>query len=444
MEPKIKVGIVFAPIISFTLNGKFRQVQTGLELEGHGEAVLQNNKLKIHINGTQIPASFPFDLEPVSYESSDFVLHKVTIGINFHWERQEDQKFKGALRIIQEDGKLTAINILNLEDYLISVISSEMSATSSMELLKAHAVISRSWLLAQIEKGDQLKDKGGYKTCFETPDERIKWYDREDHANFDVCADDHCQRYQGITRASTQAVNNAIDQTSGKVLTYNNVICDARFSKCCGGVAELFENAWEPVHHPYLTSVIDNQEPPKGYNLNFKEEANAEKWIKTSPDAFCNTTNKEILSQVLNDYDQETNDFFRWKVTYTQEQIKALLKKRIGIDVGDVLDLVPVERGESSRLIKLKIVGTLASKTIGKELEIRKALSESHLYSSAFVVEKGQLINNIPQTFTLTGAGWGHGVGLCQIGAAVMGAQGYGYEAILNHYFRGAVLEKRY
>lgn len=444
MEPKIKVGIVFAPIISFTLNGKFRHVETGLELEGYGEAVLQNNKLEIHINGTQIPASFPFDLEPVSYESSDFVLHKVTIGINFHWERQEDQKFKGALRIIQEDGKLTAINILNLEDYLISVISSEMSATSSMELLKAHAVISRSWLLAQIEKGDQLKDIGGYKTCFETSDERIKWYDREDHTNFDVCADDHCQRYQGITRASTQAVNNAIAETIGKVLTYNNVICDARFSKCCGGVAELFENAWEPVHHPYLTSVIDNQEPPKGYNLNFKEEANAEKWIKTSPDAFCNTTNKEILSQVLNDYDQETNDFFRWKVTYTQEQIKALLKKRAGIDVGDVLDLVPVERGESSRLIKLKIVGSKSSKTIGKELEIRKALSESHLYSSAFVVEKGQLINNMPQTFTLTGAGWGHGVGLCQIGAAVMGAQGYGYEAILNHYFRGAVLEKRY
>lgn len=444
MEPKIKVGIVFAPIISFTLNGKFRHVQTGLELEGHGEAVLQNNKLEIHINGTQIPGSFPFDLEPVSYESSDFVLHKVTIGINFHWERQEDQKFKGALRIIQEDGKLTAINILNLEDYLISVISSEMSATSSMELLKAHAVISRSWLLAQIEKGDQLKDKGGYKTCFETPDERIKWYDREDHTNFDVCADDHCQRYQGITRASTQAVNNAIDQTSGKVLTYNNVICDARFSKCCGGVAELFENAWEPVHHPYLTSVIDNQEPPKGYNLNFKEEANAEMWIKTSPEAFCNTTNKEILSQVLNDYDQETNDFFRWKVTYTQEQIKALIKKRAGIDVGDVLDLVPVERGESSRLIKLKIVGSKSSKTIGKELEIRKALSESHLYSSAFAVEKGHLINNIPQAFTLTGAGWGHGVGLCQIGAAVMGAQGYGYEAILNHYFRGSVLEKRY
>jgi len=444
MEPKIKVGIVFAPIISFTLSGKFRHVQTGLELEGHGEAVLQNNKLEIHINGTQIPGSFPFDLEPVSYESSDFVLHKVTIGINFHWERQEDQKFKGALRIIQEDGKLTAINILNLEDYLISVISSEMSATSSMELLKAHAVISRSWLLAQIEKGDQLKDKGGYKTCFETPDERIKWYDREDHTNFDVCADDHCQRYQGITRASTQEVNKAIAETSGKVLTFNNVICDARFSKCCGGVAELFENAWEPVHHPYLTSVIDNPEPPKGYNLNFKEEANAEKWIKTSPDAFCNTTNKEILSQVLNDYDQETNDFFRWKVTYTQEQIKALLKKRIGIDVGDVLDLVPVERGESSRLTKLKIVGSLASKTIGKELEIRKALSESHLYSSAFAVEKGHLINNIPQAFTLTGAGWGHGVGLCQIGAAVMGAQGYGYEAILNHYFRGSVLEKRY
>ena len=328
--------------------------------------------------------------------------------------------------------------------YLISVISSEMSATSSAELLKAHAVISRSWLLAQIRKGSKLLIEGNYINCYETPEERIKWYDREDHTNFDVCADDHCQRYQGITRASTPAVNEAIDKTYGQVLIYNHEICDARFSKCCGGVTELFENAWEPVHHPYLTKVIDGDSAPEGDATDLKAEANAEKWIKTTPEAYCNTTDQQILSQVLNDYDQETPDFYRWTVTYTQNEVRQLLKMRIGVEVGDVLDLIPVERGESSRLIKLKIIGTQSSKIIGKELEIRKALSESHLYSSAFVIEKGQLLNGIPQSFTLKGAGWGHGVGLCQIGAAVMGAKGFGYAQILSHYFRGAKLEKMY
>lgn len=444
MEPKIKVGIVSAPRISFSLNGKFKHVETGLEYSGDAEAILNEDTILLIINNKEIKANFPVDLAPVSYQSCDFTLHKVTIGIDFHWERKENQKFKGALRIIKEDKKLTAINILKLEDYLMSVISSEMSATSSSELLKAHAVISRSWLLAQIEKGDKLKSEGNYIACHETAEERVKWYDREDHTNFDVCADDHCQRYQGITRASTEAVNKAISDTYGKVLTYNHIICDARFSKCCGGVAELFENVWEPVHHPYLTKVIDGPAAPKGYAMDLKIEPNAEKWIRNSPDAYCNTMDKKILSQVLNDYDQETPDFYRWTVTHTQKEIQQLLKKKVGIEVGNVLDLIPLERGESSRLIKLKIVGTKATKIIGKELEIRKALSESHLYSSAFVIEKGELQNGVPQIFTLTGAGWGHGVGLCQIGAAVMGAKGFSYNEILAHYFRGAILEKKY
>jgi SpoIID/LytB domain protein len=278
----------------------------------------------------------------------------------------------------------------------------------------------------------------------ESPGERIKWYDREDHLNFDVCADDHCQRYQGITRASTKEVEAAIADTFGEVLVYNNTICDARFSKACGGISELFENVWEPVNHPYLTKVIDNDVPPEGYKLDLKDEEAARAWITGNPAAFCNTHDKEVLSQVLNDYDQETADFYRWKVTLTQEKVRELLKKKVNLDLGEILDMVPIERGESGRLIRLKIVGTEGELTIGKELEIRKALSESHLYSSAFIVEKEGEEGRVPSSFTLIGAGWGHGVGLCQIGAAVMGAKGYSYQEILKHYFRGAQLEKRY
>ena len=444
MDPKIKVGIQFSPIIRFHLNCQFRHVETGLVYEGQCQAHLKNNTFELSVNGQIVKATLPVQFEPVAYETADFTLLNVTIGINFHWERQEDQKFKGALHIICEDETLTAINVLNLEDYLISVISSEMSATSSAELLKAHAVISRSWLLAQMEKSQKLIGGSSYVACHETSDARIKWYDREDHANFDVCADDHCQRYHGITKASTQEVNAAIVQTYGKVLTFDDVICDARFSKCCGGVTELFENAWEPIHHPYLVKVVDGPKKPNISELDLTLEANAEKWIKTNPDAYCNTTDQKILTQVLNDYDQETPDFYRWEKTYAQEKVQQLLKDRIGVEVGQIVDFIPVQRGASSRLIQLKIVGTKATKIIGKELEIRKGLSDSHLYSSAFVVEKGEIVEGVTQSFKLIGAGWGHGVGLCQIGAAVMSAKGFGFEAILQHYFKGAKLEKRY
>ncbi len=342
-----------------------------------------------------------------------------------------------------ENEKITVINRLSLEDYLTSVISSEMSATSSTELLKAHAVISRSWLLAQIEKNIQiLSQKATYTSVTETDDEHIKWYDREDHDNFDVCADDHCQRYQGITRASTTIVEQAIEATFGEVLTYGHKICDARFSKCCGGKMEVFENVWEPVNHPYLQALIDGDQLPAGYNMNLENESSASKWILGQPDAFCNTNDKKVLSQVLNDYDQETNDFYRWEVGYSQEEVSALIKKRIGLDVGMVLDFIPVERGASARLIKLKVVGSIKTVIIGKELEIRKALSESHLYSSAIVFEKE--VTNGEINFILKGAGWGHGVGLCQIGAAVMGEKGYSYQQILDHYFKEAQLEKKY
>ncbi|MDM8160804.1 SpoIID/LytB domain-containing protein [Labilibaculum sp. K2S] len=439
-EPQLRVGIMYEPKISFTLNGIYILQQNGKEYTGRQDAFYINDNIAFDgfVNEELI-------FYPKYYEEASFDLFDVTIGIKFHWERKEDQRFKGALHFICEDEKLTAINVLSLEDYLISVISSEMSATSSMELLKAHAIISRSWLIAQVIKGAELqKSETNYQSIVETDEQFIRWYDREDHVNFDVCADDHCQRYQGITKQSTQLVVDAINATRGLVLTSEGEVCDARFSKCCGGVAETFENVWEPENHKYLQAVIDNPKAPAGYDLNLKNEAVAGKWIRTSPEAFCNTTNKEILSQVLNDYDQETMDFYRWKVEYTQDVISELIARKTGKDFGQILDLIPVERGESGRLIKLKIVGSKRSLVIGKELEIRKVLSESHLYSSEFVVDKEGEENGVPAKFILIGAGWGHGVGLCQIGAAVMGAKGYKYDEILLHYFRGAELEKRY
>ena len=327
-----------------------------------------------------------------------------------------------------------------VEEYLRSVISSEMKATSSIELLKAHAVISRSWLLAQIEKRNAI-EAANTPYCSESnsEEERTKWYDREEHDNYDVCADDHCQRYQGITRASTAAVNEAVDATHGQVLIYDNSIADARFSKCCGGATELFENCWEPQAHPYLVAQCDND---RNDMPDLRIEENAREWILSKPDVFCNTNDKHILSQVLNGYDQETSQFFRWRIEYEQDELSALIRRRSGIDFGTIIDLQPVERGTSGRIIRLRIVGSKRTMIVGKELEIRRWLSETHLYSSAFVVEKQPYYNQT--RFTFHGAGWGHGVGLCQIGAAVMGANGYKYEAILAHYFKGATLQNLY
>jgi stage II sporulation protein D len=444
MQPKISVGILFSPQVVFILNGRYRHLESGIEFEGPGRAHLENGKLIFSIGTITISAGLPVELEPVSYERSSFDLKEVTIGINFHWERKEDQRFRGTLRIIEENGHLTAINVLPLEDYLISVISSEMSATSSSELLRAHAIVSRSWLLAQKEKEEKLRNAGNYITTIERPGEIVRWYDREEHHNFDVCADDHCQRYHGISRAFTSNVEEAVNFTSGRALVYGGRICDARYSKCCGGISERFENVWEPEVHPYLTKVVDNPHDPEGYDTDLVKEENSNTWILGTPESFCNTKSRYVLGQVLNDYDQETIDFFRWEIKYSQQEVKELLLKKAGLDLGDIIDMVPVERGVSGRLVRLKFDGTKGSMTIGKELEIRKALSVSHLYSSAFVIEKIDSGNGIPAEFVLKGAGWGHGVGLCQIGAAVMGSGGFSYTDILTHYFPGADLVQLY
>jgi len=452
--PTIEAGIMSAKSIEFQLNSRFKQA-FGEEIENvKGQATANGDSSFILQLGDKRQTFDDFVLlEPLHEDKADFELFQVVIGVKFHWEREETQRFKGKLKIYVENGMLTAVNILPLEDYLLSVISSEMNATSSLELLKAHAVTSRSWLLAQIEKSKQVKDVN-YKTLICNEEGYIRWYDREDHDRFDVCADDHCQRYQGVTKVSSPQVYEALKATSGEVLLYDDKICDARYHKCCGGISEKFENVWEPVVHPYLTKVVDNDVIPAEYNTDLTNEENARAWILGNPPAFCNTYDKEALSQVLNDYDQETQDFYRWQVTLTQVEINDLLFRKISVDVGDVLDLIPVERGVSGRIIRMKIVGSKHTIVIGKELEIRKALSESHLYSSAFVVEKvldatshcepDSHFPAIPSKFILKGAGWGHGAGLCQIGAAIMGAKGYPYWEILMHYFPHAELKKMY
>jgi SpoIID/LytB domain protein len=442
IEPRLSIGIMYQPEIIFRLNKTYLLTSKGIPFKGLQKVKYRNGK--IWLNDEMIDEEI-LEFEPVRYHEAFFELKDVTIGIKFHWERNENQQFKGSLKFIIENKKLTAINILPLEDYLISVISSEMSATSSMELLKAHAITSRSWLLAQIEKGKKLQHfEKTNQPISETSEEYIRWYDREDHLNFDVCGDDHCQRYQGITRQSTPFVEQAVAETRGLLLMDGENICDARFSKSCGGISETFENVWEPEVHPYLQSIIDNPVLPEDFDADLTNEEAAEKWIRNTPEAFCNTHDKKILSQVLNDYDQETKDFYRWKLVYQQADLAELITRKSGRDFGAIVDLVPIERGKSGRLKKLKIVGTKLTLIIGKELEIRKTLSESHLYSSAFVIDKQNVNDGIPGEFTLTGAGWGHGVGLCQIGAAMMSAKGYKYDEILMHYFRGASITKKY
>lgn len=442
-EPFINVGILSAKKISFELYGDFSVIGHKDNFSGIYTAELKNNQIICKSSKHEIQSADRIEFIPTDPISESFLLRDVVIGRKFHWERKEKQRFIYSLILLKSGDEIVAINHIPLERYLTSVISSEMSAKSSIELLKAQAVIARSWVLAQIERSAQLKEnKESHETLVEFEDELIRWYDREDHKIFDVCADDHCQRFQGVTKIITDAAFSAVEQTNGIVLLSGGSVCDARYSKCCGGLTESFENVWEPVKHPYLMSVVDYKFEPENFNLNFSDEANSEKWIKGNPPAFCNTKDRKILSHILVDYDRETKDFFRWKVEYTQDELSSIIKEKSGIDFGNILDLVPVERGESSRLVKLKIVGTSKTLTVGKELEIRRLLSKTHLYSSAFIVKKTG--KGVPEKFTLYGAGWGHGVGMCQIGAAVMAEMGYNFDEILLHYFKNSELKKIY
>lgn len=437
-QPDVTVGIVSAQKIHFSLNKPY--LAKGEKVLG--EQVVEFSEGGVLWNGNQYSQ---LTFHPQSADAS-FSLSNVTIGVNFHWERKETQTFLGTLRFVVESDKIVAINELPVEKYLESVISSEMSATSSLELLKAHAVISRSWLLAQMKKRREVAESGNNFFSFtKKEDTLIRWYDREDHTLFDVCADDHCQRYQGITKETSPHVAEAIRQTKGQILMDGEEICDARFSKCCGGITEEFQYCWEDTPKTYLTAVRDIALGVEHTLPNLTNEEEAEKWIRFNPPAFCNTQDKKILSEVLNDYDQETVNFYRWKETLSQEKLQQLIADKLKMDLGAILDMKAVERGKSGRISKLQIIGTEKTFTIGKELEIRRTLSDSHLLSSAFVVDKYDMDEQgVPQRFELIGAGWGHGVGLCQIGAAVMGEQGYHYDAILLHYYQGAEIKKLY
>ncbi|MBQ7946701.1 MAG: SpoIID/LytB domain-containing protein [Bacteroidaceae bacterium] len=421
----VDVGILIAPQVEFELLGEFRC--NGQLVTAKNAVSIEGNRLLF--NGVE---SDEFSFVPAA-DDCRFVLHDVLIGVNFHWQRRENQTFKGELRFIVENGQVRAINRLFIEDYLVSVISSEMSATSSLEFLKAHTVISRSWLYAQLHRKERVQ---AAVLGYETPDEVVRWYAREDHTLFDLCADDHCQRYQGLTRAINPNVQAAVKATENIVLKYDGEVCDARFSKCCGGATERFSTCWEDADYVYLDAFRDTPHIEPLPPLETEEGARA--WIESVPDAFCSAVTPEVLSQVLNNYDRETSDFYRWQVEYSQEELSRLVAERSGIDFGVIEELQPVERGASGRLVKLRIVGSKAVRVVGKELEIRRWLSPTHLYSSAFVVDK--IEKQGATHFLLKGAGWGHGVGLCQIGAAVMGERGCSYEQILQHYYPGAIL----
>jgi len=452
-EPIIKVGILAEPIIQFELKGDFL-LNSAIISAGFYSVSIDGDILNCKPSASNYFTSNKLELTP-QFPTSTFILKKVTIGIGFHWEKQEDQEFEGGLTLQIEGDKIRAINTVVLESYLKSVISSEMSAMNDANLLNAHAIVSRSWLLAQILKKDthqvpHSENKsvidGGTKQSEQSnsqTDEIVKWYDREDHDTFDVCADDHCQRYQGITKVISANAQKAIEATRGKVLMFDNEICDARFSKCCGGISEDFENVWQPLKVPYLVAIRDTDN--KHDDICRAKENNFEIFITTSPEAFCNTTDSTVLSQVLIDFDRTTTNFYRWSVEYDQKTISILVEKKSGIEFGEITDIIPLERGNSGRIIRLKIVGTKNELIVGKELEIRKWLSESHLYSSAFVVEKEFESNSVvPSKFILRGAGWGHGVGMCQIGAAMMSKKGYTSDEILKHYFKDARMKKIY
>ena len=428
-QPRIRVGIMADREIRFCLNESYTDGRNFFE----GEMKISANGGKLNWNGILIDS---LTLKPTEHGST-FTLHDVTIGIGFHWERKEEQTFSGQLKFIVENGLVRAINILPVEDYLTSVISSEMKPTATKEFLKAHAVISRSWVLAQLRSPYHKADAATPVTNDHILNRIIKWYDHDQHTLFDVCADDHCQRYQGRTRIISAAAETAVKETFGQTLTFDGHLCDARFSKCCGGITEQFETCWQDEHKPYLVALRDSS-INEGALPDLTIEENAREWILSEPKSFCNSADGNILSESLNGYDLETPDYYRWTVEYTTAQVSDIFRRKSGLDIGDIVDMRPIKRGPSGRIYELDIEGTKQTVTIGKELEIRRTLSESHLFSSAFIVEKTQ------EGFILKGAGWGHGVGLCQIGAAVMASKGYTYREILRHYYPGTALGRFY
>jgi peptidoglycan hydrolase-like amidase len=446
-EPLISIGLMEGPErVSYQLKGEFVGADGVRVNAGNYRAAMTGDQIEIvDHNGKRINLLSELRLAAIDSNSS-FLVRDVVIGIDFHWQRRRDQVFRGILLIKPGvDNRMIVINQIPVESYLTGVISSEMSPTAHPELLKAHAIISRSWLLAQMKPWKQTRSNvtSTNGTNGEVR-ELIRWYDQESHRDFDVCADDHCQRYQGFGQATSPSVFESIRATFGQVLTFDGVLCDTRFSKSCGGMTESYDAAWENVKIPYLAAIYDGESFPSEFKLPLSDETNATEWIRNSPPAFCRTEDRSIIGKILPDFDRETMDFYRWDKVIDQEELQELLRTKLGIDFGVITRLEPVQRGESGRIVKLKITGERESIMIGKELEIRRALSSSHLYSSAFIVETYGDLCGAPKEFKLRGAGWGHGVGLCQIGAALMAERGYNYRQILAHYYHNAQLSTLY
>jgi SpoIID/LytB domain protein len=435
-EPKIKVALLQNyNEVHIALNGKFF-LPDGRAMDG--QFTVRADQWLIGLidsSGKEILRQKEILLS--AEEGASFTIFDIKIGIDFHWQRSQEQSFRGNLFLSAgSDSSFNLINEISLEDYLESVISSEMSAEAPLEFLKAQAITARSWLVAMLAKKKTARSNSASKN----ENEIVVWQDVNDHEGFDVCADDHCQRYQGITRIISKNVHTAVKDTHGFFLVYAGEICDARYYKSCGGQTEIFSTAWEDKSPKYLKSVTDDVQR----HAPIQSEAQAEGWFTYRPQAFCNTTDKKLLSKILPAFDQETLDFYRWQVIYKRKELEEIIRKKAGINLGTLQNLIPLERGTSGRIFKLKIEGSKRSVIVGKELEIRRWLSESHLLSSAFVVSKTNAADGSVESFTLTGGGWGHGVGLCQIGAAVMATKGFKAEEILAHYFTGAILKKLY
>jgi stage II sporulation protein D len=440
-EPTIHVGIMDRKgEMRGRFNGPFTCEEGGL-VSGGFVATVAEGMVRILNESGQTIAHSP-RLVFAAGPGSTFSLFDVIIGERFHWERSQDQSFPGNLLFQRrDDGTLTAINEVPLEEYLESVISSEMNGRAPLAFLKTHAILSRSWLLSSLERRRKPRKATRVKLPPALEDgEIVRWYDREDHDLFDVCADDHCQRYHGLMKIISDESRRAVADTRGTVVTYGGKICDARYSKACGGLTERYSTAWDSVEVPYLASIPDGPTP----HPPVASEEDATRWILSAPDAYCHTTDREILSRILPDFDRETDAFFRWTVRYTRNELSKIVKAKSGLDFGDLLNLVPLARGPSGRIHRLGIEGSKMSIVVGKELEIRRWLSESHLYSSAFIVKTERNHHGEVDSYVLQGAGWGHGVGLCQIGAAVMASRGFSAEEILTHYFTGAAIEKVY
>ena len=454
-EPILRVGLM--PDVErarFSLDGAY-DVQIDGRPSGTApngvELTVRSAAGRVRIVGLDHPMDEPgqlIRLLPHEPQEASFLLHGVVVGVQFHWQHSEDLRFRGGFSLRADGERLDVVNDVPLEEYLISVISSEMSARCPSALLRAHAVISRSWLMAQLlstRTGGRLGTPERDRDADQGREVRIRrWYDREDHEHFDVCADDHCQRYQGITRAITAEVTEAVAATRGLVLQHGEEICDARFSKCCGGMTEVFASAWGDQTVPYLQAFHDGPADSCDVSVPLVDEANATSFIEGAPPAYCNAAGADLLARLLPEIDHATSDFYRWEVRLEQDELRGLVRDKSGIDPGPVECLEPLARGPSGRLVQLAIRGKERTLIVGKELEIRRLLSPTHLYSSAFVVRPVGEPGTVPEAFVLRGAGWGHGVGLCQIGAAVMADLGHSHEQILQHYYRDTSLQRAY